>query len=630
MKKILFLILISVSVFAQTGIGTTTPDASAKLEVASSNKGFLPPRVALTATNSASPITSPANGLMVFNTATTGASPFNVLPGYYYWDGVGLKWVSLSTTVGNVQNQGIFRSTANTAVNSIVSSWNSRFNNIAAGDLTITSNTTFALANGIYKIEWALPYQSSNTYNIIQLQENMSGTWNALLNDAGYSTLGNGGNTDWGGGTFAADIVDCSSSTRTFRFFNLDIYRQLYYGATFIITKLNPSITTSTTADNLGNHTATKNIQLGGNYLSNDGGNEGISVDNLGKVGIGNNAPTQTLDVTGTGKFSTSLINAGARTYLGKDGSNMHWLATTDAVAESNNLAYGFESNGSSIQSHKWYTGGTSKMQLLSNGKLGLGTASPATTLHIENANTFGTDPSNTTSPSLYILNTNNASSSAHASALIRTAGLTGGKPYLGFDIVGQFGYSMGINNSSDQFIINTDWNFNTSTASSNALIINNAGQSRVIIPYSGGSYQNDWPSGWGGGLATYDISASAIYYNSLVQRSDRRLKNTITDINNDVKTNYLKLRPVTYYWNQDKPRDTSLQYGLIAQEVETLFPEVVLTATDSGQTKSINYQALHALSLKVIQTQQTEIEELKEKQLDLENRLKAIESKIK
>jgi FtsZ-binding cell division protein ZapB len=31
-----------------------------------------------------------------------------------------------------------------------------------------------------------------------------------------------------------------------------------------------------------------------------------------------------------------------------------------------------------------------------------------------------------------------------------------------------------------------------------------------------------------------------------------------------------------------------------------------------------------------VIQTQQTEIEELKEKQLDLENRLKAIESKIK
>ena len=36
--------------------------------------------------------------------------------------------------------------------------------------------------------------------------------------------------------------------------------------------------------DNLGNHTATENIKLNGNYLSNDGGNEGISVDNSGNV----------------------------------------------------------------------------------------------------------------------------------------------------------------------------------------------------------------------------------------------------------------------------------------------------------------------------------------------------------
>ena len=50
----------------------------------------------------------------------------------------------------------------------------------------------------------------------------------------------------------------------------------------------------------------------------------------------------------------------------------------------------------------------------------------------------------------------------------------------------------------------------------------------------------------------------------------------------------------------------------MIAQEVEALFPEMVLTATDSMQTKSVNYQSLHALSLKVIQTQQAEIEELK------------------
>ena len=76
-------IICNINLNAQTGIGTTTPHASAKLEVASSTQGFLPPRIALTATNSASPISSPANGLMVFNTASAGASPFNVVPGYY-------------------------------------------------------------------------------------------------------------------------------------------------------------------------------------------------------------------------------------------------------------------------------------------------------------------------------------------------------------------------------------------------------------------------------------------------------------------------------------------------------------------------------------------------------------------
>ena len=70
------------------GIGaTTTPDASAQLDVNSTSKGFLPPRVALTATNAAGPITSPATGLLVYNTATAGTSPNNVSPGYYFNSG---------------------------------------------------------------------------------------------------------------------------------------------------------------------------------------------------------------------------------------------------------------------------------------------------------------------------------------------------------------------------------------------------------------------------------------------------------------------------------------------------------------------------------------------------------------
>ena len=67
MKRIfLFLgVLAAMGVNAQTGIGTTSPDASAKLEVSSTSKGILFPRMTTVQRNA---IISPANGLHVFDT----------------------------------------------------------------------------------------------------------------------------------------------------------------------------------------------------------------------------------------------------------------------------------------------------------------------------------------------------------------------------------------------------------------------------------------------------------------------------------------------------------------------------------------------------------------------------------
>ncbi|WP_151086826.1 hypothetical protein [Hymenobacter baengnokdamensis] len=81
------LLLTPVITFAQgVGIGTTAPDASAALEIASSSKGVLLPRVA-----SANSITSPAPGLLVYQT--------NAPAGFYYNAGTNAapNWQQLAT-----------------------------------------------------------------------------------------------------------------------------------------------------------------------------------------------------------------------------------------------------------------------------------------------------------------------------------------------------------------------------------------------------------------------------------------------------------------------------------------------------------------------------------------------------
>jgi hypothetical protein len=111
-KKILLLIVVCLCVAtatAQTGIGTTTPNASAKLEVMATDKGFLPPRVALTASNVFSPIvgtSANATGLLVYNTNSAGSAPNNVVPGYYYWNGTAWIQISGGLIIDNTKSSG--------------------------------------------------------------------------------------------------------------------------------------------------------------------------------------------------------------------------------------------------------------------------------------------------------------------------------------------------------------------------------------------------------------------------------------------------------------------------------------------------------------------------------------------
>ncbi len=94
---LLSILCIAFATQAQNNVGInddhSSPNASAMLDVYSTTKGMLIPRVALTLTTSASPISSPAASLLVYNTATAG----DVTPGYYYWNG-STQWVRLTAS----------------------------------------------------------------------------------------------------------------------------------------------------------------------------------------------------------------------------------------------------------------------------------------------------------------------------------------------------------------------------------------------------------------------------------------------------------------------------------------------------------------------------------------------------
>jgi hypothetical protein len=130
-------LLFSLQVSAQTGIGTTSPHASAKFEVFSENKGFLPPR--MTASQRGN-IPSPAAGLMVYQTDGTS--------GLYYYNGTAWIYIINSTTnVVSVVNGGTGTTTA-TGTGSVVLNTSPTFTTPSLGAASATSIVVPTITGG--------------------------------------------------------------------------------------------------------------------------------------------------------------------------------------------------------------------------------------------------------------------------------------------------------------------------------------------------------------------------------------------------------------------------------------------------------------------------------------------------
>ena len=106
-----------------------------------------------------------------------------------------------------------------------------------------------------------------------------------------------------------------------------------------------------------------------------------------------------------------------------------------------------------------------------------------------------------------------------------------------------------------------------------------------------------------GGVSVTGDMTASG----NVTAYSDERLKDNIETIENGL-SKVEQLRGVTY------TRDDREEIGVIAQEVEKILPEIVLTADDEMGTKSVDYSRLTAVLIEAVKDLSARVKELEGK----------------
>ena len=125
------------------------------------------------------------------------------------------------------------------------------------------------------------------------------------------------------------------------------------------------------------------------------------------------------------------------------------------------------------------------------------------------------------------------------------------------------------------------------------------------------------WRQGSSTRFIFYMTTANMTVNGTVTQYSDSRLKDNIITIDGALdKVNQLR----GVYYNRTDINTSERQIGLVAQEVESIVPEVVHTANDELNTKSISYAQLNALLVEAIKEQQTIIDDLKSRIETLEN----------
>ena len=108
-----------------------------------------------------------------------------------------------------------------------------------------------------------------------------------------------------------------------------------------------------------------------------------------------------------------------------------------------------------------------------------------------------------------------------------------------------------------------------------------------------------------------------------VIESSDERWKDEVTDLDYGL-AEVNALRPVSYSWKEDP--DGEMHYGLIAQEVLEILPEMVDLGQGPDDPLGLNYAELTPVLVSAIQEQQEQIESQADQITTLEERLSALE----
>ena len=220
MKKI-FTIIISTltfsNIFSQVGIGTTTVNSDAILEISSdTNKGLLPPRVTMGTdlSSTTTPVANPVEGSILFNTNNT-----NQIVGYY--ERVNGNWILLASKENSLKDM-LYKSSAAYTFTPTSGGYTPLTNTTIFGSqLTNTLNGTYNSTNGSFTISPG-KYTVKVTLNITTTEGSNTGINNTAVHLHKYqarliniSTSAQIGNTYYNS---AISTADNKNHTVTFQF----------------------------------------------------------------------------------------------------------------------------------------------------------------------------------------------------------------------------------------------------------------------------------------------------------------------------------------------------------------------------------------------------------------------------